>query len=122
MLIGRRGFATIDALMALTLLSIGGLAAAGTTMLSLRAAHEGKRTARAARLLEGMVDHFAATIASASGRCDAIVAGSDSNGLGETVRWSLIEQPHGLGVTVELSYGPSSRQRPDSAWSFVRCL
>jgi Tfp pilus assembly protein PilV len=121
MLFDSRGIATIEALIALVVFSIGGLAAAGTAKLSLRAAHTGIRAARAARLLEGVVDHLSGAAFATDGRCDGLAAGADSNGRGEWARWSLQEAAHGRVVTIEVSYGASSGQRPDSALSFVRC-
>ena len=121
MLFDTRGVATIEALIALVMFSIGGLAAAGTATLSLRAAHVGVRAARAARVLEGVVDHLAGAVAATEGRCDPLTPGATNNGRGESVRWSFLQVPHGRAVAIEISYGASSSQRPDSAWSFVQC-
>ena len=121
MLRSSHGTTTIEALIALLVFSIGGLAAAGTAMLSLRAAHVGVRAARAARLLESVVDHLAGAVVATNGRCGSLTPGAASNGRGESVRWSFLQVPHGRTVAIEISYGAPSSQRPDSAWSFVRC-
>jgi hypothetical protein len=115
------GTTTIEALIALTVLSAGVLGAAGTVALSLRASLDGDEAARAARLARDAVTDIHARLDAAGGGCAAALSGTVEGTRGQGARWSLLPAPRGRRILIEISYATAVTQRRDSFWSFVRC-
>jgi hypothetical protein len=116
------GTTTIEALIALTVLSAGVLGAAGTVALSLRASRDGDEAAQAAWLAGYAMTEIHARLDAAGGRCDAALSGTLEGTGGRSVRWSLQPLPRGRQILIEISYSTVRAQRRDSLWSFVRCV
>lgn len=119
---GVSGTTTVEALVALTILTAGILGAAGTVAMSLRAAHRGDQTARGVRLSGEVMARIRSRIAGTGGACGSLAPGTLESPGGVSVRWSLQPERGGQVVLMEISYPPAGARSQDSLWSFVQCF
>ena len=115
-----RGASTVEALIALVLFAMGGLAAAGTITGSLRAASTSVHTRRGAWLALAKAAELR-QLAAHAGPCTGFLAGSRTAPGGTTLSWSFSPEPRGLAVLFIGTYPASGRSRSDTMWSFVPC-
>jgi hypothetical protein len=113
---------TVEALVALTMLTAGILGAAGTVATGIRTAHRGDQTSRGVRLSGDVMARIHAGIAGAGGACGSLAPGTLESLVGPSVRWSVQPQRGGRMVLMAISYPPAGARSQDSLWSFVRCF
>jgi hypothetical protein len=93
-------------LVAITLLSIAALGAAGTLALTVRVLHEADWRTTHARLVEAVGEALHARLSATGGSCTALTQDSVSGPGGANVRWTAA--PTGIGAEVTLVF----RRRP----------
>lgn len=116
----RRGFSTIEVLIALVIFSVGVLGTLGAMALAWRADLAGETMAAAARVAGSVLDSLRGTVASAGGSCASLSAGRDSSNRVE-VDWLLRPTRGGQEITLVLSWPLPQAQSSDTAWSFLPC-
>lgn len=120
MRLGSRGTGTVEALIALVLLTMGALAAAGVAAASLRSASAGAHRGRGAWLAFGSAAEFTRQAAADSG-CAAFLPGTRAAFDGTMLHWSFRPERRGLAVVLIGTYPSGARLRSDTLWSFVPC-
>jgi type II secretory pathway component PulJ len=118
----RRGFSTVECLVALTLFNLGLLAALATFAASVRLAHRGDHAAAGARLLLETLDQLRASLHAAVHRCATLSGGDARRPTGERVEWAVYPASHGVSVRLRLLYPTTQGERADTLSSFLPCV
>lgn len=118
----RRGFSTVECLVALTLFNLGLLAALATIAASVRLAHRGDHASAGARLLLESVDHLRASLHAAAHRCAALSGGDARRPTGERVEWTVHPASRGVLVRLRLVYPTAQGESADTLSSFLACF
>lgn len=117
---GRTGFTTVDGLVAIVLLSIAALGAAGTMARSARILGVANRRAAAARATERVMEQLGARLRAAGSRCTAVGPGVSSSAEA-VVSWTPAAVAGGLELTLVTVHPGSLQLRSDTLWLFMTC-
>ena len=115
------GFSTIECLVALLVLSVGLLGAAGTMALAWRAEAAGERAGLAAGLAGWVLDSLQAHTLSDQGRCDGLRSGSATGDRGTRANWAATPSRGGREIRLTLVYRSLVATATDSGWEFIPC-
>jgi type II secretory pathway component PulJ len=116
----RAGFTTVEGLVAIVLLSLAALGAAGSMARSSRILGVAGRNAAAARATERAMEQLGAQLRAAGNRCAA--GGPGAGASGETViSWTAVMATGGLEFTFVTVHPASQGIRSDTLWLFLPC-
>jgi hypothetical protein len=118
--VARSGFSTVDGVIAITLLSLAALGAAGAMARSARVLGVANREAGAARITEQAVEQLRGVVRLAGDRCGAIGPGSVLTGSAD-VFWSPLPVTGGINLQVITTQSIVQRPRSDTLWLFLSC-
>lgn len=116
-----RGVSTVECLVALTMLAVGALGAAGMSAYALRTVVEGNRAARAARLLAAQTGRLRLGVRQSGGSCLALSGGLVSGSDGEQVQWLVGPSLGGRDLNFLVTFPTVRGQHIDTATGFVAC-
>ena len=116
----RTGFSTVEGLVAIALLSLAALGAAGTMARSARMLGVANRDVAAARATEQAIDQLGAGLRAAGNRCSAVRAGASSFPAA-VVSWTSAAVAGGLDLVVVTVQSGPQRHRSDTLWLFMPC-
>jgi type II secretory pathway component PulJ len=116
----RAGFTTVEGIVAIALLSLAALGAAGTMARSARTLGAGNRDLAAARATEQAIEHLGAHLRAAGRLCTAVGSGT-SRSAAAVVSWTPVVAAGGLDlIFVTAQFGPQ-QHRSDTLWLFMPC-
>lgn len=117
---GDAGFSTVEAVVALTLLSLAAVGTAGALSLTARAIGSARQASELARQADQAFERLGARLEASGGSCGAVGPGSIAGAGGAPIAWTVA--PAAAGVDLTLVIGPAGhRQRSDTLWRFFTC-
>ena len=119
----RSGFTLVEVLVAVTILTVGVVAMAGSTATVTRMIGRGKIDTRAAQFASRQMEELRRIAYSTSPRCTALVNGALDQDASITVTWTVAVSPSGTGRTlnVNAAYATPRGPRSQTLTSYVEC-
>lgn len=117
----RSGFTLVEVLVAITVLSVGVVAMAGSAGIVTRMVGRGKLDTRAAQLATLKVDSLRARAYATTPRCTALVNGGPDVIGGVSLSWTVTNTPTGRSIRVGATYRTSRGTRTEALNTYIEC-
>jgi prepilin-type N-terminal cleavage/methylation domain-containing protein len=119
----RSGFTLVEVLVAVTILTVGVVAMAGSTATVTRMINRGKVDTRAAQLATQRMEELRRIAYSTSPRCTdpGLTNGASAANAGITVSWTVVPGPTGRTLNVVSAYATPRGPRSQALTSYVEC-
>ena len=117
----RSGFTLVEVLVAVTILTVGVVAMAGSTATVTRMIGRGKIDTRAAQLATQRMEVLRRIAYSTSPRCTALANGALAKNAGITVAWTVVVSGTGRTLNVNAAYATPRGPRSQTLTSYVEC-
>jgi prepilin-type N-terminal cleavage/methylation domain-containing protein len=119
----RSGFTIIEVLVAVTILSLGVMALAGSSAAVTRMIGRGKFDTRAAQLATRRIEALRVTAYSTTPRCTALASGGPWDTVNVSVSWTVAMAASGTGrdVTVSASYDTPRGLKTEVLTTYIEC-
>lgn len=119
----RSGFTLVEVLVAITILTIGVVAMAGSAAAVTRMIGRGKIDTRAAQFATLKVDSLRVAAYATTPRCAALVNGGPVTTDNVTLSWGVLVNPNGTGrdVSVSASYRTVRGARAEVLTTYIEC-
>ena len=117
----RSGFTLVEVLVAVTLLSVGVVAMAGTAGTVTRMVGRGKVDTRAAQLATLKMDSLRARAYGTTPRCTALVNGGPDAIEKVSLSWTVTNTGTGRAVRVAAAYNTPRGTRTEALNTYIEC-
>jgi prepilin-type N-terminal cleavage/methylation domain-containing protein len=117
----RSGFTLVEVLVAVTIMTVGVVALAGSTATVTRMIGRGKIDTRAAQLATMRMEELRRIAYSTSPRCTALVNGASAANASITVSWTVVAGATGRTLNVFAAYATPRGPRSQTLTSYVEC-
>lgn len=117
----RRGFSTVEAMVALVVFAIGVLGAAGTIAVAWRAELAGERASAVSRMAGSLLDSLRTEVINGQGRCDRLSGGIANGAHASRASWDTRPSAGGREVWLTLSFTSIAALATDTVWTFLPC-
>lgn len=117
----RSGFTIIEVLVAVTVLSVGLVALAGSSASVSRMINRGKNDTRAAQLATQRVETLRLTAYSTTPRCTALAAGGPQVIDHVTLSWTVPVAGTGRNINVSATYGTGRGTKTQVLSTYIEC-
>ena len=117
----RSGFTLVEVLVAVTVLSIGLVALAGSSAAVSRMIGRGKIDTRAAQLATQKVDSLRAASYFTTPRCNALVDGGPETTDHVALAWDVTTVGSGRTIDVSATYGTARGPRTQVLTTYIEC-
>jgi prepilin-type N-terminal cleavage/methylation domain-containing protein len=117
----RSGFTLIEVLIAVTLLSVGVVAMAGTAGMVNRMVGRGKVDTRAAQLATLKLDSLRAFAYGATPRCTGLANGGPDSIDNVSLSWTVTVTPTGRTLFVSASYATTQGTHIEGLTTYIEC-
>jgi prepilin-type N-terminal cleavage/methylation domain-containing protein len=117
----RSGFTLVEVLVAVTVLSVGVVAMAGSAAMVTRMIGRGKIDTRAAQLATQRVEALRLTAYSTTPRCTALANGGPQLTNHVSLSWTVAVNGTGRTVTVSASYATTAGTRTEVLTTYIEC-
>ena len=119
----RSGFTLVEVLVAVTVLSVGVVAMAGTAGMVTRMVGRGKIDTRAAQLATLKADSLRIRAYATTPRCAALATGAQPATGGVTLSWTVTVPASGIGrnVSVSAAYKTSRGTHTEALTTYIEC-
>lgn len=119
----RAGFTLVEVLVAVTVLTVGAVALAGSAATVTRMIGRGKADTRAAQLATRRVEALRLTAYSTTPRCTALANGGPVDTANVSLSWTVAVSPSGTGrdLTVNATYNTAQGTRTEVLTTYIEC-
>lgn len=117
----RSGFTLVEVLVAVTILTVGVIALAGSSATVTRMIGRGKIDTRAAQLATQQVDSLRVAAYFTTPRCTALASGGPATTDNVTLSWTVVANGTRRDVNVSASYATGRGTRTEVLTTYIEC-
>jgi prepilin-type N-terminal cleavage/methylation domain-containing protein len=117
----RSGFTLIEVLVAVTILSVGVMAMAGSAAAVTRMIGRGKLDTRASQLATTQMDSLRRVALFTTPRCTALASGGPATSRHVTLAWTVTVSGTGRNVSVRATYATARGSHTDTLTTYIEC-